>query len=208
MENTLNFAPLHGYFWGIFVAVTSNLFALSAFTGLFMFLQAVPVFGAALMWLAWCVLTIPTRMYYLVTGIMPNSLDILNLFGVKPQTAFDTIATFLSVKNVIAACLPNAIVFAVMCLIFRKKRAESFRLYKLAVGGLIFAAYCINPKGESVLRDSMGYSLKILKGAMVSCVNYFIPREKFTADVLRKAPADNVVLILDESIRGDYLTVE
>ena len=207
VEGTRNFAALHGYFWGNFVAVTSNIFALLAFTGLFMFLGAVPFCGKLLHWFVWCVLTIPTRMYYLVTGIMPNPQDILNLFGVKPQTAFDTITTFLSAENIIAACLPNIIVIVVMCLIFRKRCTESFRGSKLAVGILIFAAYCVNPKGDSVLRDSMGYSLRLLRGAAVSCANYFIPREKFAANSLRSAPADNIVLILDESIRGDYLSI-
>ena len=206
-ETSLNFARLHGYFWGTFVAITSYLFMMLAFTGIFTCLRAIPSAGKILMWLTWCAFTIPTRLYYLVTGLMPSSMDIISLFTVKLYTTMDTLSTFLNVNNILAACLPNVIAIIVLSVVFRKTHAKSQRTAAFLAGGLLFAAYCINPKGSSELRDSMGYSLKVLRETISGTTRIFIPREDFTADKIQDRPANNIVLILDESIRGDYLSI-
>ena len=206
-QKTLEFIALHGYFWGTFVAITSYIFAMLAFTGLFICLRALPLAGKGLMWLTWCLITIPIRLYYLVTGLMPSGLDVMNLFTVKLHTTLDTLSTFLNISNIFAASFPNIVIIAVMYIIFRQKLSQSFKLSAFFIGLLIFTVYCINPKGDSVLRDSMGSSIRLVRGVILGFRNYFIPRENFYSDMLQDKPHNNVVFILDESIRGDYLTI-
>lgn len=199
------FATLHGYWWGIFVIITSNLYAVFAFAGMFMFLRAVPFCGKVLQWLVWCLMTIPARLLYLTIKTTPSSQHILDLFNVKIETTLGTVTSLLTPSAFFKACLPNIIVCTLMCLAFRKRSSKSFRLSAFVTGLLIFAAYCINPKGLPILRDSMGSSMNALYEFANTARYYFVPREKFTANS-RANPQDNIVFILDESIRGDYVS--
>ena len=199
------FATLHGYWWGIFVIITSDIFALFAFTGLFMFLRAVPFCGKVLQWFVWCLMTIPIRLFYLTMNTGPTSQNILDLFNVKIETTIGTVSALLTPSVMFKACLPNVIVIIIMALMFRPKPAKTFRASAFFTGLLIFGAYCINPKGLPILKDSMGGSMNTLYEFAKSARYYFIPRGKFTASS-HTAPQNNIMFILDESIRGDYVS--
>ena len=82
-------------------------------------------------------------------------------------------------------------------------RAHVF-LALLAVG--IFFLYNWRPLGHQFAVDAMGYALNILRDYLQERRYYAIPRQAY-AGPARHSPQDNVLLVLDESVRGDYISI-
>ena len=196
----------HTVFWGLFVCATSYVYLFLALAGLFVALRAVPFVGKFLQWLAWILLTVPYSMFVIVTQTRPTMQNIFDLFSVKTGTAVNTVMSLVTPWAAVRAIIPNIIVMAAMCAIYRRRSWDGFRAVRIFTGLLVFAAYCINPKGEFVVEDFMGYSLKTLRASIRGLQYLSIPRDTYTASNPR-IPQDNVLLIVDESIRGDYLSI-
>ncbi len=81
----------------------------------------------------------------------------------------------------------------------------------LCIGLLIFMGYIIDPRGENLRQDSMTYSVKVLTGTFKSMEDYNLYSKQRETFIPKKTdivpPKNNLVLILDESIRGDYLSI-
>ena len=203
-----------GYFLRPFAILSVHVWSILAVSGLFMALRAIPFCGKFLQWFAWCLLTIPLRIYFFVTKMFPTAQDILNIFIVKNETFLDTISIVLEPNIILKACLPNLIIIFVLIIMRFKKRFEYSpskiaRVLAFVLGVLFLEAYCRVNREDLQLKNSLGYSLSALRGAVVERENYkkyAIPREEFTARTF-SSPKNNLVFILDESIRGDYLSI-
>ena len=209
-EGIAHFASMQGYWWGTFTVIMSNIFAMLALSGAFMLLRAIPFCGKFLQWTLWIVLTIPFRLFYLVTNIYPTSQDIMTLFSIKFTTTLGTVIPILSLHTVLMACIPNIIAAAALWFVvhrFFKHENNTYRLSAFLLGLLVFAVYFSNPKGLPILRDPAGNSMKILYDSYRNIKYYLIPRKNAPKTTRTNIPHDNIVFILDESIRGDYLSI-
>lgn len=204
-----NFSANHGIFFGTFICLTSYIYFFLALIGLFTALRVIPFIGKFLMWLVWLVLTVPFRLYYLVMNTYPTLQDILDLFSVDFHTSFETVTGLLNLEAIIKAITPNIIIIIAFIFISRKflryEHRKYFRAGAFFTGILIFALYAVFPKGFT--SDTMFKSYSLLRETISSMKYIFIQRENFVNDIMQKNPSDNLVFILDESIRGDYLSI-
>lgn len=203
--------------WGVFVFSTVTIFIMLVFTGIFSALRAIPFIGKILMWLSWIIMTLPFRLFYSVVGQYPTSQDIFNLFNVKIDTTLDTLFATVNFHDILRATLPSIIIIIVINLFSRishiKKGLQVNADFKtrisLIMTGLLIAAgfYLSIGKRTDILRDTMSRSLIILQQTADNLKYYYIEREYNLASVTRKNPIDNIIFILDESIRGDYISI-
>ncbi len=103
-----------GLSWSVVAVIGTYVWSIIAFSGLFMFLRAIPFCGKFLQWFTWLILTIPARLYFLVTNIPPTHIDFLNLLHVRTVTTVGTILPVLTPEIIFKACLPNIIIFIIM----------------------------------------------------------------------------------------------
>ena len=203
--------------WGVFVFSTVTIFIMAVFAGIFAALRAIPFFGKFFMWLLWIIMTLPFKLFYSVVGQYPTPQDIFNLFNVKFATTLDTLFATLDFRDIFRAVLPSLIVIIAINLFSRlshiKKRLRVNADFKtrisLIMTGLLIAAgfYLSIGKRTDILRDSMSRSLVIFQQTAENLKYYYIEREYNSAPVTRKNPTDNIIFILDESIRGDYISI-
>lgn len=205
-----------GFRWSVIAVPAAYLWGIIAFSGLFTALRAIPFCGKFLQWFVWLLLTVPIRLYYLVTGILPSYTDILNLLYVKLETTFDTVLPVLTPEIIFKACLPCiiTIIFMYVLKFFQPKTASKKfqRALAFCMGILIFTGYCIDMRGENLRQDSMTFSVNVLSSTIHNINDYnlhAIQREEFTyvKTHIAPTPQDNIVFILDESVRGDYLLI-
>ena len=201
--------------WGVFVFITSTLFIMAAFAGVFAALRAIPLFGTLSMWLLWLIMTLPFRLYYASVNQYPTVQDVVNLLTVKLDTTLDTLSASLRVTGVLRAVLPAVLTLAAVKLFraltkIRVNPNWKMRGSLILTGLLIAFAYHWGMSGraaELVVRDSMSRSFYVLKNTVNSFNSYLIEREYLPSEPALRKPDDNVVFILDESVRGDYLSI-
>ena len=203
--------------WGVFVFITVTIFIMAVFAGIFAALRAIPFLGKFFMWLLWIIMTLPFKLFYSVVGQYPTPQDIFNLFNVKFATTLDTLSATLNFHDIFRAILPSLFVIIAMNLFSRlshikkglRVNADVRAPISLIMTSLLIAAgfYLSIGKRTDILRDSMSRSLAILQKTANNLKYYYIEREYNSAPVTRKNPADNIIFILDESIRGDYISI-
>ena len=219
---TLNFrgfisiATKKGYILSILMIIYTHIWVTLTISGLLMAFRAIPFCGKLLEYFVWCALTIPIRIYYLVMMMLPSTQDIFNIFSVKSEVFIGTITNFLTPEVIIKAILPNVIVLIIVGAwkIFTLKRSQpqqekTQRFLTIFMGMLIFIGYLVAPKYATSVNGSIGYSINVLKDTVISLKyynGYIIQREELEFDAKQK-PQNNVLFILDESIRGDYLSI-
>ena len=204
-----------GLFVGTLAVIYTFVWLTIGFAGLFMACRAIPICGKIIQYVIWCLLTIPVRLYFMVTNMLPSSQDIFNLLSVKLEITYGTIFSMLTTEIIFKACLPNIIVLIIVLLLGKfmpreEQPRRSQRVRVFLVGLLIFVLCFIPPKYAKNVNSSMGYSVITLQQTYEDAKNYriyLIQREEFTSEKLQQNPQNNIVLILDESIRGDYLSV-
>lgn len=201
-----DFAGTQGAWWGIFAQVSSYIFALLALVGLTLCFVSLPYCGCGMAFLFWCFMTIPFKLFWFSMDMAPTAQNLFDLLTVKKETAADSILTALNAQAVLNAILPNVVVIAVMLMIFGRRKKNRVSIPAFIIGAMIFAAYCINPKGLPVVKGSAGQTMFIIRDFMRGFERYFIPREKITATTAVN-PQNNIVFIVDESVRGDYVSV-
>ena len=192
--------------------------SLAGSTGAMMALRAVPVVGPSLQWLAWALLTVPLRAYWLVVGAFPSDMDLFDLLSVAPKHSLGMISALLTPKIVLRAVWPTAAIalsFALVALLRchndqttkRPNGKIRHRAWTFLVGALVFAAYDAYPRGEQFAADAMGRSLNVLRAFRIDLGYFVLDRGPSIMEAPRRDPKDNVLFIIDESMRGDYISI-
>lgn len=201
--------------WGVFVFSVSTVFMMFSFAGLLAALRALPFIGKFLMWLLWLIMTLPFRLYYASVGQYPSVQDVINLLNVKLETTIDTVHASLSIPDIFRAVMPAILTVMFMKLLFsgsytNTKTNWKMRICLILTGILIASCYHFGMSGraaELVLRDSISRSYYTLNRTADTFKYYLIEREYSLPQTAKKKPDDNIVFILDESVRGDYLSI-
>lgn len=197
---------------GTIYTLACCVWVLAASAGLFAALRSVPAIGSVLQWMAWMILTVPFRMFYYVAKSYPTAQHLLDLFSVKPETAAGTIFTFITPEAVIKAFIPDIIIFAAFMYFSRRQHEDRkpkllWRVFVFSVGMLCFVMYIIYPRGNYAPADSIGRSVNIFREFGENMKGYFMVRDEFFSEKLQAQPQDNILFIIDESVRGDYLSI-
>lgn len=195
-------------FWG---------FSLTASTALLLAIRLIPLVGHILWWGIWGGLTVSVQLYYSVMKKLPTAADLHSLFTCSLGVTKGTVLPLLSPWAVIRGVFPTLLIVVVSLAGTRAlslggggilegtlpARAHVF-LALLAVG--IFFLYNWRPLGHQFAVDAMGYALNLLRDYLQERRYYAIPRQAY-AGPARHTPQDNILLVLDESVRGDYISI-
>lgn len=202
--------PLH------FLAFWS--FSLVASTALLLSVRLIPVAGNLLCWMFWGALTVPVQLYYSVMKKLPGTADLHSLSICSFGVTKGTILPLLSPLAVIKGLFPTLLVLVISLgsvralarnLAVLEKALPAMAQVLLAFLALgVFLLYTWRPLGHQFAVDAMGYALNILRDYLQEKKYYRIPRHTYTYNgTARSKPLDNILLILDESVRGDYISI-
>lgn len=188
------------------------LILLCVSTALLTVLRSIPKIGVALQWGCWSLLSISYHVFYEVMHRFPDSQDIRNLLFTPWDMAAGTIGAMVSPLALLKGSLPVLVVLVTLYLLQRgfpvvKKQRKIYQIMEFVLALLVGVLYFLHPTSRHVFFDSLSNSIQIFMQYYDESQYYKIPRQEYIASALPNAPEDNVVLVIDESIRGDYLSI-
>ncbi len=207
----------HSWTIGAFRLAVHILILLSVSAAFLTLLGGVPKVGILLQWGCWLLLNASYHVFYGVMQRFPDAQDIRNLLATPWSMASGTILAVLSPESLLKGVVPAALVVVLLACfqglkrssgIPSKKTASLRRRWIEATAALIlFLFYLLHPTSRHVFFDSLSNSLHLFMQYHDEAQYYRIPRQEYVPAMLRGQPNDNVLLVIDESIRGDYLSI-
>ena len=204
----------HSWAVGSLRLAVHALILLGVSTAFLIFLRNIPKIGVILQWGIWLSLHSSYHIFYEVMQRFPDAQDVRNLLVTPWEMASGTILAVVSPMDLLKGLLPTAFVLAVWgCWNVLEKRMEqktfplTRRLMSAAAAFLVILFYLLYPTSRHVFFDSLSNSMHIFMQCYYEFQYYKIPRREYVPSTFRDDPEDNVVLVIDESIRGDYLSI-
>ena len=212
------YVQYHSWALGGLRLAVHALILLSVSAAFLVLLGSVPKVGGVLQWGVWFLLNASYHVFYEVMHRLPDAQDVRNLLATPWDMASGTILAVVSPMNLLKGCMPAALVMTVFLLGKyalkthygvkpQKTSSPAQRTITAAAALIVILLYLLHPTSRHVFFDSLSNSMHIFMQYYEEAQYYRIPREDYITDVPRINPDDNVVLVIDESIRGDYLSI-
>lgn len=217
LEQIIIYAQYHSPAWGMLRLMVHAGIQVCVLTAIFGLLYNIPRIGPWVHWGVWLVLNVSYHIFYVVMHRVATPQEIRDLIMTPYQMASESILAFLSLRVVLQGLLPILIVLACFLLIdrrwlakfkFGEKNAPFRRWAGVNLAALIIVAlYLHRPVSGNVRGDAFANSLHVLMAYHHSAQLYEVPRLPYVAESPQEAPTDNLLLVIDESVRGDYLSI-
>lgn len=216
-DQLILYVQYHSWALGSLRLAVHALILLSVSAAFLVLLGSVPKVGSVLQWGAWFLLNVSYHVFYEVMHRFPGAQDIHSLLTTPWGMASGTILAVLSLESLLKGVMPAILVVVLLVCFHGLKRSSGIpskktvslrrRWVEATAALIVFLFYLLYPTSRHVFFDSLSNSMHIFMQYYDETQYYGIPRQEYVPAMLRGQPNDNVLLVIDESIRGDYLSI-